>query len=265
MSNLIRGFFFHHRGLLIASAVLFCIFQLLTCAIISSIDIPRAFDQILLFAPPAIRTLMEQSMLGGSSAGILAFTWNHPVTHALVIAIAIALGARAVAGEIENGAIELVLAQPLSRFDYLAAHVVFAIVSMAVVAFVGLLGTVAGQNIFHLPPFGWDRLLRLLANVLLLQMSFYSLTLLFSSFGRESGRVAILSVLVAIVSLLVNVVATLWNKAAFMKPYSLHTYYEPRAILVDGNLALSSIVVLGIFIVAATGGAFARFLTRDVP
>jgi len=27
------------------------------------------------------------------------------------------LGARAVAGEIENGAIELVLAQPLSRFD----------------------------------------------------------------------------------------------------------------------------------------------------
>ena len=204
-------------------------------------------------------------MLGGSSAGILAFTWNHPVTHALVIAIAIALGARAVAGEIENGAIELVLAQPLSRFDYLTAHVIFAIVSMAVVAFVGLLGTVAGQNIFHLPPFGWDRLLRLLANLLLLQMSFYSLTLLFSSFGRESGRVAILSVLVAIVSLLVNVVATLWNKAAFMKPYSLHTYYEPRAILVDGNLALSSIVVLGIFIVAATAGAFARFLTRDVP
>src|SRR5262245_24233781 len=76
--------------------------------------------------------------------------------------------------QIENGAIELVLAQPLSRFDYLAAHVVFAIVSVAVVAFVGLLGTVARQNIFHLSPFGWDRLLRLLANLLLLQMSFVS-------------------------------------------------------------------------------------------
>jgi hypothetical protein len=88
---------------------------------------------------------------------------------------------------------------------------------------------------------------------------------LFSSFGREAGRVAILGVLVTIGSFLDNVIATLWNRAAFMKPYSLHTYYDPRNILVDGHLATSSVVVLGVLAFAATAGAFARFLTRDLP
>jgi ABC-type transport system involved in multi-copper enzyme maturation permease subunit len=117
--------------------------------------------------------------------------------------------------------------------------------------------------IFQIEPFGCGRLLRLLANLFLLQMSFYSLTLLFSSFGSEAGRVAILGVMVAILSLLDNVVATLWDKAAFMKPYSLHSYYDPRTILVDGQLATSSILVLGVFAFIATAAAFARFLTRD--
>jgi ABC-type transport system involved in multi-copper enzyme maturation permease subunit len=128
-----------------------------------------------------------------------------------------------------------------------------------------VIAAIIGQSIFQLEPFGWDRLLRLLVNLFLLQMSLYSLTLLFSSFGREAGRVAMLAVLVAIVSYLVNVIATLWNRAAFMRPYSLHTYYDPRDILVFGNLAPSSVVVLGVFTLAATTAAVVRFLTRDLP
>lgn len=265
MFNIIRRLFYHHRSFLIACAVLLGVFQFVTSAIISSIDLPNALERFLVFAPPIIRTIFEQSMLGGSTAGILAFIWNHPMTHALVTAVALALGARAVAGEIENGVIELILAQPVSRVSYLLGHLIFAMLSMAVVAFSGLLGAIIGQTAFDLQPFAWDRLLRLLANLFLLQMSFYSLTLLFSSFGREAGRVASLGVLVAIVSFLNNVIAAWWDKAAFMKPYSLHTYYDPRSILVDGHLAASSVIVLGVFAAAAIAGAFARFLTRDLP
>src|SRR5262249_566579 len=205
MFNIIRRLFFHHRAFLIACAVLLWGFQFLTCAIISSMDLPKAFDQFLAFAPPVIRTLIEQSMVGGSIAGVLAFTWNHPATHPLVTAVAITLGARAVAGEVENGVIELVLAQPISRTNYLLAHLMFAIFSMAMVTFSGLLGAIVGQAVFGLQQFEWYRLLKLLANLFLLQLAFYSLTLLFSSFGRENGRVAVLGVLVAIVSFLDNV------------------------------------------------------------
>ena len=120
-------------------------------------------------------------------------------------------------------------------------------------------------SVFGPEQFDWHRLLGLLAGLFLLQMSFYSLTLLFSSFGRESGRVATLGVLAAIVSFLDNVIASLWSKAAFMKPYSLHSYYDPRTILVDGRIPASSVMVLCIFALVAIAGAFARFLTRDLP
>jgi ABC-type transport system involved in multi-copper enzyme maturation permease subunit len=161
--------------------------------------------------------------------------------------------------------IELVLAQPVSRVHYLTAHLLFALSSMVLVALAGLAGAIIGQNLFGLEPFAWDRLMRLLGDLVLLQMSFYSLTLLFSSFGREAGRVATLAVFIAIVSFLVNVIATLWNKAAFIKPYSLHTYYDPRSVLVDGHLATQSVLVLGVFTCLALVGAFARFITRDLP
>ncbi len=265
MLNIIRRLVVRHRIFLFACAGLLCSFQILTSAIIASIDLPATLEQFLIFAPPAIRAMIEQSMLGGSNAGILAFVWNHPVTHTLVTAVAITLGARPVAGEIENGAIEFVLAQPVSRVQYLTSHLIFAAVAMLAVASAGLLGSVVGQNLFGLDPFPWDRIGRLLLNIWLLKMTFYSLTLVFSSFGRELGRVASLGVFIAIVSYLDNVIATLWNKAAFMEPYSLQTYYNPRDILVNGNLAPQSILVLGVFTVSAIITAFARFLTRDLP
>src|SRR5215470_6018544 len=109
MLNITRRLLFQHRWFLIASSVLFAGFQFLTYGIISSVNLPSMFDQFLAVAPPVLRAMIEQSMLSGSTAGILAFTWNHPVTHALMTAVAITLGARAIAGEIENGAIELVL------------------------------------------------------------------------------------------------------------------------------------------------------------
>jgi len=265
MLNIIRRLALQHRSFLLACGLLLFVFQVVVAAIIASLDLSRTLEGFLMFAPPAIRAIIEQTMPGGSTAGVLAFTWNHPVTHALITAIAITFGARAIAGEIENGAIELILAQPLSRVNYLAAHVLFALMSMAFVVLVGLLGAVVGERAFGLEPFAWDRLLRLSGNLLLLQMSFYSLTLACSAFGREGGRVAVLAVLIAIVSYLDNVIATLWNKAAFMRPYSFHTYYDPREILVNGNLGTWPLAVLGVFTLAAIGVAFARFLTRDLP
>src|SRR5262245_17697707 len=119
MLNIVRRLSFQYLVFLIAAGIVLSGFQFLLCAIVASIDLSAAYSQLLVFAPPVVRTAVEQFMLGGSPAGVLAFAWNHPVTHALVTAVAITLGTRVVAGEIENGAIELILAQPISRIRYL--------------------------------------------------------------------------------------------------------------------------------------------------
>jgi len=250
---------------LAAVALVLSAFEMVLCAVVGSVDTATAFSQISQFAPPALRAMMEQNLAGGSPAAILAFGWNHPVAHALLAAVAITLAARAIAGEVENGAIELVMAQPVSRAGYFAAHLLFGIAALATMLLAGLAGTALGQWTWGLEAFGFARLAALFANALLLQLAIYGITLLFSAFGREAGRVALAGVLVAVISFLVNVVATLWSRAAFAKPWSLHSWFEPRDILIRGDLAASSVLVLAVVASVAIGLAFARFVRRDLP
>lgn len=265
MNNLVRRQLERNGIFLAVVLVLLAAFQVLICAVVSSMDVQGAFNQMVQFAPPIFRTMIEQNLMGGSPAGVLAFGWNHPVVHALLTAVAITLAARAIAGEVENGAIELVLAQPLSRARYFAAHALFALGALSAAIAAGLAGTVIGQWAFSVPAFGLSRLGALFANLLLLQLAIYALTLLASAFGREAGRVALVGVLVAVLSFLVNAIAMLWSKAEFAKPFSLHGYFDPRVILVQDRLAVSSVVVLAAVAAIAMGAAFVRFERRDLP
>jgi ABC-type transport system involved in multi-copper enzyme maturation permease subunit len=235
------------------------------CAMVASVDMGGALAQVMQFAPPLLRALIEQQLGGGSPAMVLAFGWNHPVAHALMSAVAIALAARAIAGEVEHGAIELVLAQPLSRGAYFAAYAAFGLAALAALIGAGVAATAVGQRVFALEPFGAARLAALFANALLLQLAIYGLTLLASAVGREAGRVALFGVLVAVLSYLVNAIATLWPRAAFARPASLHAYFEPRELLVDGRLAAHSALVLGGVALAALALAWRRFGRRDLP
>jgi ABC-2 type transport system permease protein len=265
MRNLLGRLFARNRGFLIASALVIGGFQFILCAIVVTMNLESTLEQIRTFAPPLFRAMIEQTMLGGSAAGVLAFGWNHPITQAVMTAVAITLGARAVAGEIEIGAIELVLAQPLSRTAYLAAHLIFGVSAIALVALAGTLGMMVGQRVLGLEPFGAGRVAALVVNLILLQAALYALTLLVSAWGREAGRVAVIGVLVAVVSYLINVIATFWPKAAFTLPWSLHSYYNPRAILVDGALPAVHVLALAGVAVACFAIAFRRFATRDLP
>lgn len=264
MRNILRRLAARHRTFLIATALVLAGFQLLICAIVASVDLGTAFEQIRAFAPPALLPLFEQSMIG-SAQGMLAFGWNHPITHALVTAVAITLAARAIAGEVEHGAIELILAQPISRARYFAAHATFGIGAIGVITLSGIIGTVIGRQLFDLAPIGLADAWRLTANLVLLQGSIYALTLLLSAFGRENGQVAIGGVLLAVVSYLIEVISSMWSKAAFLHPYALHSYYNPRHILTQGGLPPGSLPVLVAFILVMGTAAFFRFSRRDLP
>lgn len=250
---------------LLAVMLVLAAFEFVLCAVVASMDVGTALRQITAFAPPLMRAMIEQNMAGGSPAAVLSFGWNHPIAHALLTAVAITLSARAIAGEIETGALELVLAQPISRAQYFGAHVLFGAGALAVVLSVGMLGTALGEQVFALNAFGSERLAMLFLNAFLLQFAIYALTLAASAFGRESGRVAIVGVLVAVFSLIVNVVGALWNKAEFAKPLSLHNYFDPREILTQGHLPTSSLVILAAVVGIAITVAFTRFARRDLP
>jgi ABC-2 type transport system permease protein len=265
MRNIMRRLLGRNHLFLIACTVVLAGLEFLICAIVASVDVEGALSQMAAFAPPLVRAIIEQNAPGASTAGVLAFGWNHPVAHALLTAVAITLAARAIAGEVENGAIELLLAQPVSRARYFAAHLLFGVCALAAVLAGGLVATGLGQRVYSLDAFGWQRMAALFLNALLLQLAIYALTLLASAYGREAGRVALIGVLAAVLSYLGNAIATLWSKAEFVKAYSLHGYFDPRQVLVNGHLATASVVVLAAIATIATAAAFVRVARRDLP
>ena len=108
-------------------------------------------------------------------------------------------------------------------------------------------------------------LLRLALAYSLLQGAVFGITLLLSAFGREGGRVASGGFLIVLISYFGEAIGRLWNKAAFIRPWTLHEYFPPHDILVRGLGIAKPAVVLGSVLSASLALAWARFRTRDVP
>lgn len=266
MSGILRRLASRFGPFVGACALLLAAFQFLIAAAVASVDVPGAVQTLLASLPPFLRSVVESQFFGGLDAGgLVAFGWNHPIAHALGTAVAVLLGAQAIAGEIESGAIELVLAQPLARSRYLAAQALFGAGAVAIVSLAGLAGTIAGARAFALGPFTPASLAKLALAYASLQWAWFGLALLFSSFGREGGRVAAAGVLVALVSYVAFVIGTVWERAAFVLPWSLHHAFAPREILVDGTSVAAPVARLLAFGAVAALVAAWRFSRRDLP
>jgi ABC-2 type transport system permease protein len=266
MPELLRWLAARNAFFLLATAALLAAFQYFICLAVASVNIGGALQAVLGNLPPALRRAAMAQLFGGASPqGLLAFGWNHPVAHALGAALAILLGSRAIAGEIESGALELHLAQPLRRAGYLAAQIGFALAALGLLTAAGLAGTLVGQGVYDLPRFPAAVLARLAAGFWLLQCAWFALALALSSFGREGGRVASRAFLLALASYFGQVIGLLIPRAAPILPCTLHHYFAPQAILIErapvaGDLAvLAGVAAVGL---AAAGWRFGR---RDVP
>jgi len=264
--NLLRRLVARHASFVLTCAALLALFQFLICAAVSSIDVSGILESVLASFPPMLQSFLATEFFGGfTPRGLLAFGWNHPIAHAAGSAVAILLAARAIAGELESGILELHLSQPLSRRAYLATCAGFALGALALVTVAGLAGTAAGQRFFRLEPFGAADLARLGLAFFTLQALWYGVTLALSSFGREGGRVASVAFVVALCSYFASAIGGLWERAAFVLPFSPHHRYSPQAILSGGEPVAGDLAVLAAVAAAGLAVAAWRFARRDLP
>ena len=265
MRNLLKRLSGRYGPFLGIMAAVMAGFEFVICAVVSTIDVPALFAELVKSVPPLMKDLIVQYIGGFGPADLLAFGWNHPIALAIGAAVAVVLASGAVAGEIEAGTLELVLSQPISRGRYLAGQVVFAMAGLLVLSLAGAAATFAGERFYDLKALGVRPLALLAANFFLLQAAWFGLTLLVSVFGREAGRVAFIGFLIALLSYLTQVIAGMWSKAAFLLPYSPNAYYDPRVIVKTGALPAGSVAVLAGIAVVGTLISLWRFRLRDIP
>jgi len=250
---------------LVACALLLGAFQFLIGTIVHSLHIGALLESFMKSLPPVMQALITSQFGGLSERDVLAFGWNHPVTHALGTAAAIVFAARAIAGEIEAGTLELFLVEPLSRRRYFSTRVTAGVGALIVISLAGVAGSVLAQAVYHLQSFAGVQWLVLGADYALLLVAWFSVTLAFSAFGHEGGRVASAGFLIALVSYILQVIGGLWPAADFLLPWTLHHSFVPRTILIEHGSIVRPLVTLGAVSCVASAIAAWRFERRDVP
>jgi ABC-2 type transport system permease protein len=193
-----------------------------------------------------------QVLLGGDSlaidrpADVLAIGYLHPLVIAVLCIWAIGRSAAAIAGEIDRGTMELLLAQPLARWRVILAHLCVDLVTIPVLCLGMWAGTWLGTWTFGLLEFGaklgpgskmvdpWALAPGLL-NVAGLLFAVSGYTLWLSAAGRFRSRVLGLAILITLVQFLVNVIAQLVDGFAFVRPLTVFYYYQPHFLILHNH------------------------------
>ena len=242
-----------------------------------------------------------KTMIGGDRISLFRVTdvltigFVHSVVLTILCLWAVGRGAGAIAGEIDRGTMELLLAQPLARFRVILAHFIVDVVTIPLLS----LSIWAGQwiaipllDVREVPGRGEKLGARIdpavfgpaLWNVAALVFAISGYSMWLSSRGRFRGRVLGVAILVTLLQYLINVIGQLWDVLAPLRPFTVFYYYQPQQIILNhkwsvevnklwsgadqANEVLFSVnVLLVLFSVGFIGYALAlwKFSRRDLP
>ena len=242
-----------------------------------------------------------KSMIGGDRISLFRVTdvltigYVHSVVLTILCLWAVGRGAGAIAGEIDRGTMELLLAQPLARYRLILAHFIVDVVTIPLLA----LSIWAGQwiaipllQVHEVPARGAAVGAAIdpavfgpaLWNVAALVFAISGYTMWLSSRGRFRGRVLAVAILATLLQYLINVIGQLWDVLAPFRPFTVFYYYQPQQIILNhkwsvdvnrlwgheaaANEVLFSVnALLVLFLVGFIGYALAlwKFARRDLP
>jgi ABC-2 type transport system permease protein len=245
-----------------------------------------------------------QSVIGGDqlkfekAQDVLSIGYVHPLMQVLFCLWAIGRAAGAVAGEIDRGTMELLLAQPVPRSRVILAHLCADLLLIPVLCLSLWGGLWAGTSLVgELKPdmevfkdfplaiqevdpqflkidvakFGLP-----LVNVAGLLFAVSGITMWISAAGRYRWHVIGFATVIVLVQFVLNIIGQIWESVAWLRPLSVFYYYQPQTIALRGNwsvsltpigLSVEAPVMLVLIGVGAIGYAMAlrTFQRRDLP
>jgi len=197
------------------------------------------------------------------------FFWNLPPVLLPVLIWAIARGSLSVAGELERGTLDLVLARPVRRSVYLAAHVAVGIAGLMLIV-----GALAGGAMFgnwlHKVPNPPTFLIwaRPWSNLVALGLAIFGYTLLASTYDIFRWRATMTGSVLTILAVILLAIANFEVLARYRKAIeaaSIFKRYHPSSAALTGKGLGFNLGVLGMIAAACILLGFAIFCRRDLP
>jgi ABC-2 type transport system permease protein len=265
--NYIKDGLRRHIILIMVASVLIGLLQYLIISILISLDFINLVANFVRQLPAPIQQFIgEEFFARFSLQGAMAFGYNHPFVLVLIGFIAIMLPSRHIAGEIEDGSLELLIALPLKRNKLMISLIVLCLSALALAVAGGWCGTLLGMMVFpgsRVVSFGI--FLQIGLNLWLLMVCVSSYTLLISSICNEGGRTATIAAVLTLLFYFVNYIARINESLHFLIPLTIFGYYEPMKIISGGSQFTRDILILGILSLLFFSAAIWHFRRRDLP
>jgi ABC-2 type transport system permease protein len=231
------------------------------------------------FAPAFVRQMLPVDIeVIASTAGRLAMSYEEPLALALVSFWAISRGSDVVAGELGRGSLEMTLAQPVRRIEWLLSHTAVTFIGLVLITTAAWLGTWFGIQTIELEePVEAKSFLVAAFNLFSLGLFLAGLSTLLSSFDQNRSRVVGIVVGIFAVQLIQKVIARAapddYVNVKRLGDFSFLTAFEPQLLVheirtgVPGAWATfwdynGALLALGIFGVALAAAVFQH---RDLP
>lgn len=219
-----------------------------------------------------------QAILGGEAVDLsktgdlLSVGYVHPLPQTILMIWALARGASAIAGEIERGTMELLVAQPIPRWKIVTTNLMVDLVTIPTLALCMFLGTYLGTILVPLPNIDLAPYWRGIVLAIAFAFAMSGITYAISSMGRSRWRVLAWTFGIILAMSILNLLGQLWDTLGPWRPLAIHYYFQPQYAILKGQWTLPVAgvqvnalqVMLG---VAALGYTFAlwRFSQRDLP
>lgn len=259
----------------------------------------------LLFSGPG---KIVQTIAGGENVRFeramdgLTIGYVHPLMQIIFCIWAIGRAASAVAGELDRGTMELLLAQPIPRRSVILSHLAVDAIVIPLIALSLWAGTALGYRLvgpFEVTAADIEPLKKLpfavkinpeflkvdpwafgpaAWNIGAFLFAVSGLTMALSAAGRFRGRVIGVAVVAALAMFVANIIGQMWDAAAVLRPLSVFYYYQPQQIILNqrwtvdpgplwgtGPMPLNVVAVLVAVGAAGYALAMAVFVRRDLP
>lgn len=176
---------------------------------------------------------------------------------------AIGLGVNAIAGEVDEGTIEILFAQPLLRLQIYVSKLLAGVILMIALTVSSVLSVVPIAEIMNVE---YEIKSHFTIAVLgaMFGLAIYGVSLLLSAVSSSKGKATSLLAGGLITMYALNIISALKENVGFLKYFSFFHYFDFNAALFDQTISLESITVfLGIGIASLLLGA-AMLEKRDM-
>jgi ABC-2 type transport system permease protein len=209
-----------------------------------------------------------------SPLGRTVFTYEEPAVVLLLALWTVARGSECIAGRVESGTMEMLMAQPVRRITLVTSHSVVSLMGVCVLGLASLVGLSCGLAVskFDARP-DLASILPATINYLGYGVFLLGAATLISTLARTRSQAVVLMIVFYIVELALNIIARLTSELAWLESFTILSAYGPTLLAVGIHRDAEThwplfwqynawLIGLGS---AAWAAAAAIFCHRDVP